>query len=271
MLQQTIAAASATFPELAQVLEKAIKGLQVSGAPPPPPSQEAAEAATEPPPQVLAGRLRNKISKADQRIAKCKEYIAAVDAELSEIEQQTAALKAAREERAARVQTIARERRGYRRQYEQVMARIEAQEVLSSSGEDEAADEDMSVAGAPIVRMARDAGDHQQETGDEDEDDFAMAAPTPTGSGDPIGGELQVQRMPMVVPPPQVVLPPAMHAGTGGRGAVVPVLCSTLPTAPGLLEAARAKRARSESAARRHGAAQQRDGSFAALAESSDG
>ena len=48
-----------------------------------------------------------------------------MDAELVEIEQQATALRAAREERAARVQSIAKERRSYRRQYEQVMACVE--------------------------------------------------------------------------------------------------------------------------------------------------
>ena len=240
MLQQTIQAASATFPELASALGKALEGLQVPGAPPPPPQEPAVEP-EQAAPQVVAARLRNKIAKADQRIQKSKDYIAAVDAELAEIEEQAKALRTAREERAQRVQQVAKERRTYRRQYEQVMAQIEALEVVSSDpGDDD--DEDMSVAGVPIVRMAANeatqvVGSNEgvgEASGDEEEVPAMSATEEATGRA--------VPTTPCVVPPPQVVLPPNFAASLALHGAAA---------GQDPLEAARAKRARSASVARR--------------------
>ena len=208
--------------------------------------------------------MRNKINKADAKISKCRTYVEEVDKEIAELSAQLKLLQEARSQRAGKVQSLAKERRALRREYEQAMARVEAQEVLSS---DDAEDDDMSVNGAAVIRMARDGACEEHGDTDDggDDEEFPEAMATPTGAGDSVG-----RQVPMVVPPPQVVLPPGM---AGGQGALVPVLPDALPSAPGLLEAARAKRARSESV-RRHGAApqQQQATSFAALAAAeSDG
>ena len=187
------------------------------------------------PPAHLARRLRNKLAKHDDLIEKAKVY----NAELKEahaVQQEIAmAIQADLQQRKVRLRGLQKERRRLRQEYEAIAREVEDQDVFSTASEGESTVDYEAARGGEGEDARMEGVDDPRGPGEHAAEEPRAGGPAaaPAGAGVASGGG-------PAAPPPM---------GIEGAVLVDPFILApppaapttSLPRAPGLLEAARAR------------------------------